>query len=435
MMARARGALVGAAALLLAACLPEGSQLPQSPLLSALEPKAGRIAVVGTDRNVYTIDQAGGDRISITDDADGSSDAAVMYRTPSWSPASDRLVVLRHSFEGGRLAASSVVVAEADGSGRTTLFESESDHPIYQSWSPNGELLTLLTSRSSESRFRIWNVPSAGGEPHLVDVGQPAYWAWAPGGEGLLAHLDGSAQQNPGQARISLLLFGPKVTEQRLDVEPFLFQAPSFSPAGDLALIAGYDETGDPSLLLTTPLGEDVARLVPLESPTAFGWSPGGRYAAYVSAEPGLSTLIGRLHLLDLADPQNPVTVETDDSLVVAFDWAPDGDRILSYAPLVGDPGAGSQDPTLLLRLQVTDSGSGETRRLGTFRPTDDFADLLPFFDQYAQSATAWSPDGRNIVFTSETESGAQGVYVLAASGTIQPRAIGEGVYAVWSWR
>jgi hypothetical protein len=421
--------------LLLSACLPEGQRLPQSPLLSALEPKSGRIAFVGLDRNVYILDQAGAGLTAVTEDAAPSEDLAVLYRTPTWSPESDRLALLRHTFEAGDVAASSIVIAEADGPGRTVAFESEKEHPIYLSWSPVGDHVTLLTGRATDSAYKVWNIPAAGGEAQLVDAGRPVYWSWAPGGDGLLAHIDGSIQDNPGTARISLLQLGPTVSEQRLDVEPFIFQAPSFSPAGDLALIAGYARSGTPALLLTTPLGDSVAELAPLETAAAFGWSPTGRYAAYIHAEPNQPGLIGRLFLVALTDPEDPVTIETGDSLVVAFDWAPNGEQILSYAPAQGPPETEGGDPTLLLQLRVTQARSGDTRRLGTFRPTDDFVNLLPFFDQYAQSSTAWSPDSRNIVFTAQTDDGTSAVFVLAASGTVEPRGIAEGVYAVWSWR
>ena len=429
---RAHGIVLGAG-LLLSACLPEGQQLPQAPLLSALEPKSGRIAVLGPDRNVYTMDQAGGDLIPITDDASVEG-SAVLYRTPTWSPGADRLALPRHLFEDGTLTHSSVIVVPSDGSSRSVVFETEDDHPVYLDWSPAGDRLTVLTTGRTRSGVSMWNVPVDGGEPQLIDAGQAAFWDWTPGGGELLAHIDGSAAENPGRARVSLLHLGSSVSERRLAVEPSDFQTPALSPDGALALIAGDGASGEPALLLTTPWGDNIAELIPLESEVAFGWSPAGRYAAYITAEPGQQNMLGRLRLLDLEDPGAPVAIETGDSLAVAFDWAPDGEHILSYAPIAGEPAAEGEAAILLLRLNVTETRSGETRRLGTIRPTEEFFALLPYFDQYAQSATAWSPDSRNIVFTALTPDGTPGVFVVAASGTIEPRPIGVGVYAVWSW-
>ena len=48
----------------LVAC--QGFRIPQSPLLGTLERKSGRIAFVGMDGNIYTMNQAGHDVTSIT---------------------------------------------------------------------------------------------------------------------------------------------------------------------------------------------------------------------------------------------------------------------------------------------------------------------------------------------------------------------------------
>ena len=54
---------------LLAACLPQDTQIPQSPLLPLLERKSGLIAYIGSDGNMYVSDQAGGKLAQLTDDA------------------------------------------------------------------------------------------------------------------------------------------------------------------------------------------------------------------------------------------------------------------------------------------------------------------------------------------------------------------------------
>ncbi len=56
-------------ALLASACLPSGVRVPQNPLAALLEPKAGLIAYLGIDGNIYTIDQAGQRKTQITKDA------------------------------------------------------------------------------------------------------------------------------------------------------------------------------------------------------------------------------------------------------------------------------------------------------------------------------------------------------------------------------
>ncbi len=71
------------------ACGPQGMHMPESPLLSALERKSGLIAYVGVDGNIYTINQAGGDKASITQDATLQSEddgIRLSYFLPTWSP-------------------------------------------------------------------------------------------------------------------------------------------------------------------------------------------------------------------------------------------------------------------------------------------------------------------------------------------------------------
>jgi len=426
--------LAATAILTLTACLPQGQRLPQSPFLAIFEPRSGQIAFIGVDGNVHVVDQAGREPRQLTEDADVESEARrVLYRTPTWSLASDRLAVLRHAFDGEALAVSSVVVLNVATGERTSVYESPVEHPIYVSWSPAGDHLSLLTGQATASRYVLWDVPVDGGEPHVVDAGRPAYWTWTPDGSAILTHIGGSQAENPGQARLSLLRLGEPVTEYGLEIEPFHFQAPALSPQGDRLLVAS-DGGQAPALMMTTPFGEPIAEIAALDGPVAFGWSPTGGHAAFIASEAPDGSLLGRLQLVDLADPHAPVTTTVGDDLVSAFDWSPDGRRLLSYAPVLMEAEEGGE-PTLLLRLNVTEVGSGETRRLGTFRPTEAFVGLLPFFDQYAQSATAWSPDGRNIVFTAVTDDGTPAAFVMSASGTVEPRGVVEGVYAVWSWR
>src|SRR5262245_58706693 len=78
-------------ALLAAACLPEGMRVPQSEFSAALERKAGQIAYLGTDGNIYTTDQGGSNKKQITTDAFADDNNYRFYGTPIWSPDSHSL--------------------------------------------------------------------------------------------------------------------------------------------------------------------------------------------------------------------------------------------------------------------------------------------------------------------------------------------------------
>jgi hypothetical protein len=79
--------------ILLAACIPDGIEVPESELMRYLERKSGLIAFVGTDGNIYTIDQAGLRKQALTDDGDfpGSQDHFRRYQFLSWAPDSSQV--------------------------------------------------------------------------------------------------------------------------------------------------------------------------------------------------------------------------------------------------------------------------------------------------------------------------------------------------------
>ena len=83
----------------------------------------------------------------------------------------------------------------------------------------------------------------------------------------------------------------------------------------------------------------------------------------------------------------------------------------------------------------MLDTVSGESKLLFTFRPTSQFSAVLPYFDQYHQSATIWSPDSNNLVLSFVSQDGSPGIAVVAASGQLEPRIIAQGFIAFWSWR
>ena len=57
--------------------------------------------------------------------------------------------------------------------------------------------------------------------------------------------------------------------------------------------------------------------------------------------------------------------------------------------------------------------------------------DLVPFFDQYAQSMTLWSPDGSAFAFPGVVD-GEDGIWVQELAGA-DPRRIAGGSWVAWS--
>lgn len=66
------------------ACLPEGMRLPQNEFLPLLERKSGLIAYLGTDGNIYMVDQSGSSPRQVTTDARIAESGYRVYGVPQF---------------------------------------------------------------------------------------------------------------------------------------------------------------------------------------------------------------------------------------------------------------------------------------------------------------------------------------------------------------
>src|SRR5687767_4156874 len=140
-----------ASALLIASCLPRDMQVPQSPLLSTLERKAGVISYIGVDGNMYVSDQAGGDLKQLTEDAvipETQGGPVLYYQYPTWSRDGSQLAFTGLSLDGEQTE-SKVMVADMDDDSVNEIYSSESEHPIYLNWSPDNANLSFISTTVS----------------------------------------------------------------------------------------------------------------------------------------------------------------------------------------------------------------------------------------------------------------------------------------------
>jgi hypothetical protein len=108
----------------------------------------------------------------------------------------------------------------------------------------------------------------------------------------------------------------------------------------------------------------------------------------------------------------------------VAFYWAPDGTQLA----VVGfDSGARA----LTWTLRAVDGKT--TRPLGTFMPSNDFGFALPFFDQFVQSTSVWSSDGKHLVYGARNQDQSEEVFVVGTDGANPGAKVADGGAAVWS--
>lgn len=422
----------------LTACLPKGVRVPQDPLLSTFARKSGHIVYLGSDGNVYTMDQGGGDEKQITSNAALTGEGTRRYYDfPAWSPDGKKIAFVEVKLENGQPSAA-LYTADRDGQNVIEAFSDPKQVPFYLYWSPDSQKISFLASSNGSQDLLLQLVPAGGGEAKTLDAGQPYYWSWSPDGKQVLVHVGGAAVD--AGARLALLRIDGGVSEAGLTHKPTYFQSPAWSPDGKQLLFAA-ERNKERALILADASGAEQSQLTTFEGGIAFGWSPDGKHVAYVTGD---AQSLGSLGQLTIADPKKPTKAKTvENEPVMAFFWAPDSKQIAYFVPEVVSPtpeagqdaSGGSQ--FLVLHLFVVNAGDAKSHSVATFIPTRDFYNILPYFDQYQHSATLWSPDSQNLVLSafSPTDSGdaKPGIFVVHGSGNLEPRFLKEGTLGLWS--
>jgi len=426
--------------LLIASCLPRDVQIPQSPLLSTLERKSGLIAYIGADGNMFVSDQGGGSLKQLTNDAKlpkSQSDPYNLYQYPTWSKDGNQLAFVRTSNENSK-PTSELLVANIDDDKVDQVYESESEHPFYLYWSPDNANVSLLTTSVSGQSLILQNIPADGSERTIIDTGSPYYWSWAPDGSTMVIHTGGASSTAPQHLaflRLNAENKSEEIIEDGLDTIPASFQSPAWSPDGSHILLTRVNDKGENEIILMDSTGVFEKIIGTFEVNTAFAWSPDSTKIAFISGSRAMNAgTIGHLHVIDIETLKETVK----DEEIYAFFWSPDSEKIAYFIPLLTNRSAdGSETSTqqLVLQLNMLDVKTGESKELFTYQPTEQFANILPYFDQYHQSTTIWSPDNNNLVLSFVNSNGGSGIAIVAASGQLEPRLLAEGLLAFWSWK
>jgi TolB protein len=306
------------------------------------------------------------------------------------------------------------------------MLESSELTPIYLYWSPDNRHLSVLLQRAQTLELHL--LDAAGQEqPRQLLVGQPLYWSWAPDGQTLAVHLgDSSSAGDPGWVGLLHLDQGG-AREERFGDTPGQFRAPAWSPDGRALAYAALG--GGVSLLTVRDASGSTVRLASGATDVAFSWAPTDGWLAFAF---GSSTTPGVYQGLEIVRADGTERRRLSQDLLLAFAWSPDGQR-LALVTLDRSAQALSWSVVGL---------DGKSRVLASFVPTSDFAFQLPFFDQYAQSSSVWSADGRKLVYGAqgggERSNGSavgERLMVLDADGQVAPSMLARGSVGVWSPR
>jgi TolB protein len=402
------------------------------------EAPPGLIVYVGNDGNIYTTDRDGKQPNAITQDANlnpAAGQVGRIYQYPAWAPDGQRLAFVRFSLSQSGPEVS-LFSALSDGAKPVNTFTSQEFQPFYLSWSPDSQIIAFLGSDSSGGLSQ-YLVDASGGESKLISSGQPYYWDWSPDSHTLIVHIGGAASANP-DARLAFIGLDGSNPKQELDLKPGSFEAPAWSPAGDVLALAARNDAGDDELILAGQDGKVKQVLASLSGPVAFAWSPKGVYLAYAVLDPAGSAPTIRLVVLDSTHPD--LQNEVAQGGLVAFFWSPDGQKIAYFVPGSGEPSAAlfqtvaQTRPSVGLVLRVYDRISGDTKEVANFAPTVSFQQILPFYSQYQRSGTIWSPDSQHLVLSGVDSAGKNAIYVVGADGS-QFQKIADGDLAFWSWK
>jgi dipeptidyl aminopeptidase/acylaminoacyl peptidase len=380
---------------------PEGSA-PTVP--SEVDGLGGRLAVLDENGNLVTMDPDGSHEITLAEVEPGRSEV----RQPSWSRDGGRIAwVHLHVTEASTLA---VGVATSTDRGTKATESRTLVTPFYLSWDPTSSRIAYLASPGGgEIELAILELAGhSSGTP--LDTGQPFYVSWGPEGDRMLVHV--------GTTRLQTL--GLDGTLTTVADRPGAFNAPVWTADGR-SFVYASTRAGHQQLVVQDTDAERGRSLVPFEGLITFVVSPDGERVAF---QPFMGGEASPLTVVDVASGR---TTEITDQTVAAFFWSPDGERLLYMDP----------DPTgdrVWFRWGVWDGERAFTTP--RFIPSQRlFDEYLPFFEQYAQSMSLWSPDGSAFAYPGMDENGDTGIWIQSARSDRAPVMITEGDFVAWSPR
>lgn len=424
-----RRAALALAALALAGCSGEAAAPPdeftdlrgRARLVERPLPPApgGHLAYVGSDGNVYVVDPATAETVQVTADRSSAATGLGIFHTGlAWS-REGRLAFARTDTD----AFESSLFVVVPGRGEAAQVDGPGGILIYASWSRTGERLATITDADGtpggDVALDVLEAGSGDGWRSIVrQEGGQIYFSWA-GPDELVRHLLDLDARSLDELHLDR--GGSSAIRARL--APFL--APEV--AGRRVVYAVVDaEVSEPRV--TVEQSAVVVHAPPDTRRVAFAASPDGRRLALALRGPRGATpdeAFGQVRVVELATGEI-VRVGPRTLFTKAFYWSPDGTRLAYLNALDSVAGAFSQ-------WRLFDLETRTDRGLAAFRPTATFETMTTFFDQFGQSHSLWSPDGRYLVYAAAA-GGEAHVWLLDTTEEVGRRTlVADGVVGVFS--
>lgn len=398
------------------------------PLLSS-RPLENQIAFVGNDNNLWLVSPQGDRLRSLTTDGRG-------YRFPTWAPDGRRVAFIGPDDKNN----TSLYISPTGSGDPVVVFNEPSSAPFYLYWAPDSNSITFLTQELSGLTMRQVDTRTPDMSRSLAE-GAPFYWVWSPNSDKMLMHVGGSRSAS-AEAHISLLENQQEAERIELDLAPGRFQAPVWSSDGKHIFYIAADNQATEAIFKTNAETLEQSKVTKIGGSAHIVLSPDDQFIAYLQRERGTPPPFGKAYLVN-TDGENHQLL-TDDPVASIY-WSPDSTKVALLSLSRANEGPTAQKieglaaplrQEVFLRWWIYNVDTEELEPLISFSPTQPFLQTVPFFDQYHLSLTFWSPDSRYLVVTKESSNGEGGsVWVVDTTGQEDPRRVGDGTLAVWSWK
>jgi hypothetical protein len=357
------------------------------------------LVVVDGSGGVVVIDPSGTEVESFT------PPSGTLYTQPIWASA-DTIVYAQSAprnnrLEAARLGGDTVWSVALDTPPFYYLADAGADEPTIVSLRNNANAPGLVIEKISGS-----------GVLEAVSDEAPFYASWNPDDGRLASHI--------GDARLDV----SGTSTETIDSDASGFQAPVWLDSGLITLtnrdsdsfLARWDGQTFTDIAKVRGAARFVGSGHRLAIVTGGDIQTGGVQAS-AQALPTISS--GVLTVIDLED--DSITSVTTEPTPI-FQWDPAGEKLL-YVTFVDDP-----SPALVWHVWE----NGEDTDFEPFVPEPSwFGTVAPFFDQYAQSVSLWSPDGSAFAYPALVDGNPE--IMVQRLGESSPTPITPGTWVSWS--